>query len=313
MTLSDAYQKDANGEVVINPMVKRIYLDRQRRDWNDDTLSYVRRRVRHLNTTMHGNYGAQAKAEIERYITGRYLLQLRKWMLQGARRRWGMSPYKFSQQGDIPWYDRDITLPDNELGEYFEGIFITFGRHLSKQMVDLAWSPLVMFGASNRNSVRGNWRQLDEWEQANFKKATIELAMANILTAAFVNLLAWAFEGDDEDEDFLAWAQDVFYYTSYRMRIELALYYNPTALLDIMKSPFVGVSAASQAVEFLGQLLTDIWGTITLQGPETYTHGSRKGQWKLRKKFLDLIPGFRAGQSILSVKDKIVYQNLNRG
>jgi hypothetical protein len=329
MTLSDAYQKNENGQVVINPNVKRIAVDRRRMNWDDDALAYVRRRVRHLNTTMHGNYGAQAKAEIERYISGRYLLQLRKWMLQGARRRWGMSPTKFKNLGKegedgekgVAFWKRmgflmsdlqtDISLADNELGDYFEGIFITWTRFHVKVLKDLAWSPLVMMGAQNRGSIVGNWRQLDDAQQANVKKAYFELIMTYLLTTAVVNLLAWGMD-DDDDEDFADWMYDLSYYTSYRMRIELALYYDPTALLDIISSPFVAASAASSAFNFLGQLIYDTLGLVILRGPETYERGSRKGQWKLRKRFEDLVPGMRAVQSALHIKDKNAYQNLNR-
>jgi len=312
MTLADAYQKNDKGYVEINPMVKKIALDNRHMDWNEQNENFVRRRVHHMNTTIHGNYGHQAKSEIERYIMGRFALQLRKWMLQGARRRMAYSITKGKTSSDLPWWEKDITIADNELGDNFEGIFITALRFHRKLIRDMSWNPLTIMNGANRKAVVSAYRQLDDVEKASYLKSWFEVAVATVMSSFVVFILSHGFDLEEDDEEAKSWWRNVFYYTAYRMRIELALYYNPTALLDIVGSPAVVVSAAGALSEFGEQLLHDIWGVGTLQGMETYQTGSRAGQWKLRKKFQNLIPGVRAIQSLIHIKDKIAYSNLNR-
>lgn len=274
MSLDEAYKVKDN-KLILDPRVAKTTFD-ESMEVGQDLEFLVSRYMRDLNAYMQGQYSSQKKSEIQRYWYGSAIMMLRKWLPRGLKRRWrGISTVMLSKD-QLTLDDRFYSRP---LRAFQEGYYTTLGRfvyQLVSQGKSLKWEMITT-----------DWAMLTEGEQANIKKATMELVSATIML-----VLASALKGlgDDEEDE----ATKRFYFTmayfALRLEKELFTYVNPVEVTKTLKSPSAGMIMIDRALHLLNQLSSDTWGVLTGAGPEYYKTGRRKGELKLWKDIQDMTP-----------------------
>lgn len=85
----------------------------------------------------------------------------------------------------------------------------------------------------------------------------------------------------------------------------MAAYVNPLEALQLMQSPAASVSMIQKASTLIIQTVYDGYNVTFGDGAEVYESGRRKGDYKIQKKFNDVVPVF--SQTNRNAQDAMEY------
>ena len=222
---------DGNSELIIDKNATYTNDEGQEVPIDNAFLEKIRKRIRYTNQTMHGAMNEEDKGLIHQHMVGRFVMNLRQWMVEHYSRRYRGSHY------------------DATLGEYREGFYNTASRFV------YAWvGDIFRF---QRESML-HWNEMNSMQKANVRRALSELTvLASLLTLS----LALG-EPDDHKKEF--WMRMWIYQTkraitdvrgSTPLGIPLemnTLINSPVAASNVVNSflyPFVGINDINEEIK----------------------------------------------------------------
>lgn len=222
---------DGNSELIIDKNATYINDEGQEVPIDNAFLEKIRKRIRYTNQTMHGAMNEEDKGLIHQRMAGRFIMNLRQWMVEHYSRRYRGSHY------------------DATLGEYREGFYNTASRFV------YAWvGDIFRF---QRESML-HWNEMNSMQKANVRRALSELTvLASLLTLSFA-----LGEPDDHKKEF--WMRMWIYQTkraitdvrgSTPLGIPLemnTLINSPVAASNVVNSflyPFVGINDINEEIK----------------------------------------------------------------
>lgn len=229
-------------------------------NFSPDEQNQFSARVRALLMQMHGNYAPHTKVALQRWGLTRLALMFRKWIIPGIRRRYSTEYY------------------DNVIDDWQEGYYRTGARFI-KNKVGSFFMKYKDEARALEMASSADWSTMTEFEKYNVKRFAIDAAFltaAIILTAVLTKL-----KDDDDDEDMKIFWSNMAYQT-YRLKTDIAFFFNPADALKIVQSPIPSSSLIKSFTNFIGQIIKD--------PTEKYVRGEWEDHYKLEKQFFDLLP-----------------------
>jgi len=282
-TLFDAhYEKD--GELFIKDDFKEAV------DEQDYQLSI---KIKEVSKQSHGNYDSKNLSRIQRFVLGKMMFMLRKWLVPGTQRRWrGGSKLRSNifKESDI-LTDMESSFYSEMTEEEQNGLYITALRVFGAIGFELdSWKMEL-----NREDINSKWNTLTHTEKADVRRTTVEFAA--IILSLMGSWILQHLAEEEEDEK----KKEKLYYTlllTYRLYLELHFYSNPIEGWKLLKSPAATLSMIERTSDLFEQWGKDIlpdeskdkgWFTA-----ERYVKKSHPlyGERKWRKKFRKIVPIF---------------------
>ncbi len=198
-TLYDALIKvnkvDGNSELKIAE--NTTYTDENGNEIKVDEkfLKKIKGRIRYCNQTTQGAMNEEDKGVINQYMLGRFILCLRRWMIEHYSRRYRKAHY------------------DSSLGEFREGFYVTSGKYTWNHTVGKFLNHMVK--DSNRflfDSAR-HWSTMSNGQKANCKRAIME----QLVLLPLLWMLSFAL-GEPEEHKKEFWTRMWIYQTKRAMR-----------------------------------------------------------------------------------------------
>lgn len=238
-TLYDAFYVDnkseGNSELMIKQNVK--YKDEEG-NWVDIDEAYLERirdKIRFCNQNTHGSMNDEDKGLIHQNMMGRFVMNLRQWMVEHYSRRYRK----------MHW--------DASLRQYREGYYNTAFKEVPKLAV--SWARAI-FNFESEYATR--WSELNDMQRANCKRALSELiVLASLLTLGFA-----LGEPDEHKKDF--WRRMWIYQTKRAIMETRAsvpwgipqemtkMINSPIAATNTVNAllyPFMGISHVNETIE----------------------------------------------------------------
>lgn len=150
---------DGNSELIIDKNATYTNDKGQEVPIDNDFLEKIRKRIRHANQTMHGAMNEEDKGLIHQHMAGRFIMNLRQWMVEHYSRRYRGSHY------------------DATLGEYREGFYNTTSKFVYAMIGDI-------FNFQKESML--HWNEMNSMQKANCRRALSELTvLSSLLTLSF--------------------------------------------------------------------------------------------------------------------------------
>jgi DNA-binding transcriptional MerR regulator len=222
---------DGNSELIIDKNATYTNDEGQEVPIDNAFLEKIRGKIRYTNQTMHGSMNEEDKGLIQQHMAGRFVMNLRQWMVEHYSRRYRGSHY------------------DATLGEYREGFYNT----TSKFAYALA-GDIFRF---QRESML-HWKDMNNMQKSNVKRAMSELAV-------LASLLTLSFALGEPDEHKKEWLMRMWIYQTKRAITDVngstpwgvpmemnTLINSPIAASNVVNAflyPFVGISDIGETVK----------------------------------------------------------------
>lgn len=221
----------------------------------EDAIKFSRKSAA-INQRMHGIYNKLDRNAIQRVAIGRMGMLYRKWIKPSLNRRFKSAHYNF------------------DLGDWSEGYYISTGRFLKQLCKELK---------ECKFDLAANWRQLDNVEKANIKRAITEVCHL-LAIALVIGLIEW---GDDKDRP---WLIKMIEYQARRLYTEIGVLVPGPQMaresLRIIKSPAAGVNTLEQTLNLIG--LLNPYNYETFGGEDAILQSGRyKGESRATKLFYE--------------------------
>ena len=211
---------------------------------DNKTVMKVTRKMAGINMSIHGIYNEQDKNLIQKTSIGRLIYMFRKWIPKSIDKRFANMKYNY------------------DVADWTEGYYQTFFKFMYN---------LIKEHNGMKLEIGTRWKQLDERQKANVKRALTETTQFFALVLA--NNYMWL---DDDKKDF-GWFKNMLYYQSVRLQSELAAL-TPlsvigskdnmvTEALRIFKNPMAALSPTSDAVKLTQLLMPSTYTKILKSGP----------------------------------------------
>lgn len=222
---------DGNSELIIDKNATYTNDEGQEVPIDNNFLEKIRKRIRYTNQTMHGAMNEEDKGLIHQHMVGRFVMNLRQWMVEHYSRRYRGSHY------------------DATLGENREGFYNTASRFV------YAWvGDIFRF---QRESML-HWNEMNSMQKANVRRALSELTvLSSLLTLSFA-----LGEPDEHKKEF--WMRMWIYQTKRAITdvrgstplgipLEMNILINsPVAASNVVNSflyPFVGINDINEEIK----------------------------------------------------------------
>lgn len=254
-------------KITVDEITQQLKVDSEVVNFGETEQTDFSMKMHRVLSSMHGEYSSIGQSALQRVALGRMAIAFRKFIVPGFKRRW--------QGRDMT---NELSGINNLLGDYQEGYYRTFGRFAKFMLEDLKnfkFEAMVAHG-----SLKGMTKQ----ERANMIRFFGEMSF--FLASIIVSSLLMRMEGDDDDDILL----DNFKYQALRLKSELSFFINPLATMQILRSPMASMSALEAMIKLFGDITYPITsGTFELK---TYKQGTWKGDTRLYKDFVSLLPTF---------------------
>jgi hypothetical protein len=249
VSLLNAYELDQQGNLKLKEGVIFSQEDKDK----------LTNRIHAINKSLHGIYNKMDKSVAQKQAIGRLAFMYRKFLVPAVKRRWG------------------TVKVDQELGDTVEGYHRTILRTAYQDHKNL----IAFYSGKSTN--------LTKMEQANIRRATVELVMVMTLSTMIAFLVGM--KDDDESlrkgKGVTGYVFNAGLYQAMRLNSEFQFFLPGIGLGDqlrVFTSPSAANSTLKKLAQFGGQLTT---------GPfETYDQNSRwhkKGDSKLGASALSLL------------------------
>ena len=267
--------------------------------------------MQRINMQLHGAYSERNKMSFQRIIIGTFMIMFRKYLVPGFRTRYGgiaqtlrdYTPFIGNYaKGKLNenYIDIETGVPAASPTKMYDpllgfvrslGSYSTLYKFMGKMMSDLRTLKWQVMSE--------NWKDLTDNEKSNVIRATSELALAMILP--FIGQ-ALAGKATDDDDDWYTGA-----FLAYRLSSELQQYTSFIELGRVVKNPAITVTFIERIFSLLGQGKTDIGNILTGDGPEVYKSGLRRGDYKIGKRFYDVVPFYKHATRNQYMKDVVSF------
>lgn len=152
-------KSDGNSELIINKDATYTNDEGKEVPIDDAFIEKIRKRIRYTNQTMHGAMNEEDKGLIHQHMVGRFVMNLRQWMVEHYSRRYRSSHY------------------DATLGEFREGFYNTSAKFVYALVGDI-------FRFQRESMI--HWKDMNTMQKANVKRALSELVvLSSLLTLSF--------------------------------------------------------------------------------------------------------------------------------
>lgn len=222
---------DGNSELIIDKNATYTNDEGQEVPIDNAFLEKIRKRIRYTNQTMHGAMNEEDKGLIHQRMAGRFIMNLRQWMVEHYSRRYRGSHY------------------DATLGEYREGFYNTASRFV------YAWAGDIF--RFQRESML-HWNEMNSMQKANCWRALSELTVLSCL-------LTLSFALGEPDDHKKEWLMRMFIYQTKRAITDVrgstplgiplemnTLINSPVAASNVVNSflyPFVGINDINEKIK----------------------------------------------------------------
>ncbi len=230
-----------------------------------------------------GNYREMDQPELYRHWLGRLVGFYRRFLVpMGTARLKGIETSLIKKENLT---EKDLSF-NYALQEYEEGTYTTLVRYIRSSVK----------GLSTFTQLVDNFKDLNEYEKNNLKKATIEIIITSIL-GPLAALIAGSADDDDE----------VLFFVAYQLRrldTELSAYRSLSENFKMMRSPIPSANLAEHVLWSLDSVINPFsWDNLT----EEYDQGPHKRENKFKIKQMKKIPVFR--DFVRSYQDYYEFQN----
>ena len=222
---------DGNSELIIDKNATYTDDNGQEVPIDDAFLEKIRKRIRYVNQTTHGAMNEEDKGLIHQHMAGRFIMNLRQWMVEHYSRRFRSSHY------------------DATLGENREGYYNTASKFAYAMAGDIF--------RFQRESML-HWNEMNPMQKANCRRALSEiLVLSSLLTLSFA-----LGEPDDHKKE---WLMRMFIYQTKRAITDVngstpwgipmemnTLINSPIAASNVVNSfiyPFAGIGDINETIK----------------------------------------------------------------
>lgn len=222
---------DGNSELIIDKNATYINDEGQEVPIDNAFLEKIRKRIRYTNQTMHGAMNEEDKGLIHQRMAGRFIMNLRQWMVEHYSRRFRGSHY------------------DATLGENREGFYNTTSKFAYAMVGDI-------FNFQKESML--HWNEMNSMQKANVRRALSELTVLSCL-------LTLSFALGEPDEHKKEWLMRMFIYQTKRAITDIngstpwgipmemnTLINSPIAASNVVNSfiyPFAGIGDINETIK----------------------------------------------------------------
>ena len=222
---------------------------------------------------MHGNYASYSKVALQQYSVGKLVLMFRKWIWTTGKRRWAKEYYDEYGQTFSKGYYRDG-------GAYYYNKIRGFFERFVDEAKALEYAE------------KADWDTMTEAEKANVKRFTTEICLFMALTV--MGMLLKEYKPDDDDS-VMAQVFNHLDYQIFRLSTDMTFYISPASFMKIVQSPLPSSSVLKSVSNFIKALLTPT---------ARFEKGDWKGELKIKKRAMDLIPLVRQIYRLRNIEDE---------
>ena len=269
-SIMDFYSLDDKGKLIFDKDGK---VDIERSEWTKLDQTNFKQRVEGVASRLHGDYSNLAVTIMQQNAFLSMAYMFRKFMAPGIRRHWGKKRYE------------ERTM------EFQVGIYPTMYEHLIKPGFQLAtwWRRTEEELALLKQYTLGQrWAMLSDQERANIIRGLLELVTFAAIIL-FIRLI-------DDDEEELTFSDNFLMYQLLRLKAELTFYVSIPSAMSILRSP----AASMSVVENVGTVLKQAANPL-----EVYESGPWKGQLKIYKHMVNMIPVYRQYYRVKNIDTQI--------
>lgn len=222
---------DGNSELIIDKNATYTNDEGQEVPIDNAFLEKIRKRIRYTNQTMHGAMNEEDKGLIHQRMAGRFIMNLRQWMVEHYSRRFRGSHY------------------DATLGENREGFYNTTSKFAYAMIGDI-------FNFQKESML--HWNEMNSMQKANVRRALSELTVLSCL-------LTLSFALGEPDDHKKEWLMRMFIYQTKRAITDVngstpwgipmemnTLINSPIAASNVVNSfiyPFAGIGDINETIE----------------------------------------------------------------
>lgn len=254
-----------NGKLVFDKEHKVANFSRQ------DQIAFGQQ-VTAILRKMHGNYASYSPVALQQYGFGKLLLMFRKWIWATGKRRWAKEYYdEYGQTFSKGYYRDGGTFYYNKVRSFVDR-FINEARALEY-------------------AEKADWETMTEAEKANVKRFTTEIGIFATLSVMSM-LLNYVDTDDDETLDMLLSHLD---YQLFRLSTDMTFYISPASFMKIVQSPLPSSSVIKDVSDLFESMLDPF---------ARFEKGDWKGELKIKKRAMDLIPLVRQIYRIRNIDDE---------
>lgn len=222
---------------------------------------------------MHGNYASYSKVALQQYSVGKLVLMFRKWIWTTGKRRWAKEYYDEYGQTLSKGYYRDG-------GAYYYNKIRGFFERFVDEAKALEYAE------------KADWDTMTEAEKANVKRFTTEICLFMALTV--MGMLLNEYKPDDDDS-VMAQVFNHLDYQIFRLSTDMTFYISPASFMKIVQSPLPSSSVLKSVSNFIEALFTPT---------ARFEKGDWKGELKIKKRAMDLIPLVRQIYRLRNIEDE---------
>lgn len=222
---------------------------------------------------MHGNYASYSKVALQQYSVGKLVLMFRKWIWTTGKRRWAKEYYDEYGQTFSKGYYRDG-------GAYYYNKIRGFFERFVDEAKALEYAE------------KADWDTMTEAEKANVKRFTTEICLFVALTV--MGMLLNEYKPDDDDS-VMAQVFNHLDYQIFRLSTDMTFYISPASFMKIVQSPLPSSSVLKSVSNFIEALFTPT---------ARFEKGDWKGELKIKKRAMDLIPLVRQIYRLRNIEDE---------
>ena len=222
---------------------------------------------------MHGNYASYSKVALQQYSVGKLVLMFRKWIWTTGKRRWAKEYYDEYGQTFSKGYYRDG-------GAYYYNKIRGFFERFIDEAKALEYAE------------KADWDTMTEAEKANVKRFTTEICLFMALTV--MGMLLNEYKPDDDDS-VMAQVFNHLDYQIFRLSTDMTFYISPASFMKIVQSPLPSSSVLKSVSNFIEALFTPT---------ARFEKGDWKGELKIKKRAMDLIPLVRQIYRLRNIEDE---------
>lgn len=257
-SLEDGQLVMPEGAKVANHKGEMVELD-------NNFMASFRNKVKSINHHVHGAYNKMDSGTWQRHWLGRVGMQFRRWLPMGIKKRFGQRMYNESRYRE-------------EIGDY-RALRDIIGGIFSDMRKGAAYKEALESAKDDKLLYRNGTRALKE----------MAIGVGIFITTAAVYMMAGI---DDEDE--LSWGAAVALNRAERLQSEMFTY-TPWGLMEFMgqikKDPVASLSKMEDLGGFMWFAGHDAWQGITGGDMAVYESGNNRGQSKLMRSAVGMIPG----------------------
>ena len=265
--LNDIFYSEKEGEGNAKLLYREAYYtgeDGMQHRVDELYLDKIRGIINHCEKSCLGAMGRDSQGEIQRYLWGQAIMNLRSWMVRSWQRRMGSAHY------------------DADLGYEVEGSYVS-ALHFLKT----AWQELEGFNIIGAS--RNAYGTLTSHQQHNLKRCAMELSVLS-------SLFALSFIFDEEDYKGDAWAR-FWCYQMHRQIMELS---SNIPILNIYTVPDL-LNSPIPAVNTWNNLVYPIAGILNGDILDTYKSGVNVGKNKYVTKLPKAVLPYKPIENLMDI------------